>query len=281
MNLNGTENPNKWTMRCFTMASSEIMDGAEVIGVFGHTMARRLVEYQNNLVDLLERDRTQLLAENQMLDGAIARLQKQCEDTRIALDASPRVPLAEAAKGYVSAYEDVVSEKMAAEETCDRLRSMQAERDEARAQRDEALSQLKTLGEELEEATVAHALAENKAIDLRARLERQKAARKADQERTNATINNFVNQRENLYQQIARLRTAGAEKWQAIESAPRDGTRVLVLFLSEAVCSAIWAAHGEGPNGGDWYTSIGKSLLIHPTHWRALPAPPAIGGENS
>lgn len=123
MNLNGTETPNKWTMRCFTMASSEVMDSAEVIGVFGHTMARRLVEYQNNLVDLLERDRAQLLAENQMLDGAIARLRKQCEDTRIALDASPRVPLAEAAKGYVSAYEDVVSEKMTAEETCERLRT--------------------------------------------------------------------------------------------------------------------------------------------------------------
>lgn len=49
------------------------------------------------------------------------------------------------------------------------LATAMEERDEARAQRDEALSQLKTLGEELEEATVGQVIAENQATDLRAR----------------------------------------------------------------------------------------------------------------
>ena len=56
----------------------------------------------------------------------------QCDAVRVALDASAYVPLATAAKNYVSAYEDVVGEKLRAEELNDKLT---AERDEARRER--------------------------------------------------------------------------------------------------------------------------------------------------
>ena len=61
--------------------------------------------------------------------------------------------------------------------------------------------------------------------------------------------------------------------WQPIDTAPKDGARVLLLFYTDAVASCHFKNHSEG---GNWYTDIGFSMLIErPTHWMPLPEPPS------
>lgn len=75
--------------------------------------------------------------------------------------------------------------------------------------------------------------------------------------------------------------------WQPIETAPKDGTEVL---LSEKYCNtpvvAYWANYGVG-RGGKWhacfehYTTSGCDSIVDIlcqeliTHWMPLPAPPS------
>jgi hypothetical protein len=58
------------------------------------------------------------------------------------------------------------------------------------------------------------------------------------------------------------------ERWTPINTAPTDGTRVL-LWTKQ------WSAAHTGQFYGDkWGTEIG-SFKQQPTHWMALPEPPA------
>lgn len=80
--------------------------------------------------------------------------------------------------------------------------------------------------------------------------------------------------------QLERVR---AETWQPIETAPKDGTRVL-LFTDELTPPTIQAqwrpyeAHFDG--AGEWVDVWNNDPIetnsgpIKPTHWRPLPAPP-------
>jgi hypothetical protein len=59
-------------------------------------------------------------------------------------------------------------------------------------------------------------------------------------------------------------------QWQAIETAPKDGTRILVVGLHPGT-TLHWMnfAYGDGDGlDGDWMESL------HPTHWMPLPDPP-------
>lgn len=69
-------------------------------------------------------------------------------------------------------------------------------------------------------------------------------------------------------------------EWQPIETAPKDGT-VVLLFVPESTDTdgvrvgffSYWAAYG------DWYGDESAShslsnLYGKPTHWMPLPAPP-------
>jgi hypothetical protein len=58
-------------------------------------------------------------------------------------------------------------------------------------------------------------------------------------------------------------------EWQPIETAPRDGKRVLV-----------WHRHWYAPSTGQWYGdwwglvyAVGP-FASQPTHWMPLPSPP-------
>jgi len=55
------------------------------------------------------------------------------------------------------------------------------------------------------------------------------------------------------------------EGWQKIETAPKDGTTVL-LYIPDA---------GGGIACGHWDVRwCASEYLVVPTHWRALPPPP-------
>lgn len=65
--------------------------------------------------------------------------------------------------------------------------------------------------------------------------------------------------------------------WKPIDTAPRDGTAILVFVPSKfdagSVLPAAWADDDE-----EWQT-VGcvypdESYDVHPTHWMPIPAPP-------
>ena len=62
-------------------------------------------------------------------------------------------------------------------------------------------------------------------------------------------------------------------KWQEIQTAPRDGTAVL-LFRAEWDMLQVGVQY-EGT--GIWQNSCGD-VLREPTHWMMLPAPPRKPG---
>lgn len=65
--------------------------------------------------------------------------------------------------------------------------------------------------------------------------------------------------------------------WQPIETAPKDGTRIL-----------LWGVGDEGPNVGSWAESVylnnshgwiiyyarSDTIQLNPSHWVPLPEPP-------
>ena len=67
-------------------------------------------------------------------------------------------------------------------------------------------------------------------------------------------------------------------EWQPIETAPKDGTRVLAS-QSGHVFTARWApgfaAVYPGGGGPGWYDEI-LDRRAQPTHWMPLPAPPNV-----
>lgn len=68
------------------------------------------------------------------------------------------------------------------------------------------------------------------------------------------------------------LAAVEARQWQPIETAPKDGTPVLVYDanwcgnMGPRVTPAGWAPYTDG--GGYW------PGVTEPTHWQPLPAPP-------
>jgi hypothetical protein len=78
-----------------------------------------------------------------------------------------------------------------------------------------------------------------------------------------------------------------ALEWQPIETAPKDGTRILIWFVHanaqyskdpvadgwEAPHEAYWIDHNKG--GWTWYGLCGK-----PTKWRPLPSGPVDSGDK-
>ncbi len=66
-------------------------------------------------------------------------------------------------------------------------------------------------------------------------------------------------------------------EWQPIETAPRDGTHVIVAY-DEIVGEARFDDEG-GPHAGwywtdqHWTDAVGGEAF-YPTHWQPLPEPP-------
>lgn len=65
--------------------------------------------------------------------------------------------------------------------------------------------------------------------------------------------------------------------WQPIETAPKDGTFVLLLEEDgDPVIGAFVDFKGKEPSGyhNGWFDNISGQYEITPTHWMPLPDPP-------
>jgi hypothetical protein len=102
--------------------------------------------------------------------------------------------------------------------------------------------------------------------------------------------------------------SALGDGWQPIETAPKDGTAILLSWFDaiddyvepDAAVAGHWThwadrsgwylrGFGVLNEGGGYFSGIGESSddgwpKLHPTHWRPLPEPPAMlaaaGGEE-
>lgn len=68
--------------------------------------------------------------------------------------------------------------------------------------------------------------------------------------------------------------------WQTIESAPKDGTPLLLCDPNKFIQNGRWC-NGEWIVGAVWSGDDGKDFariewVVFPTHWQALPTPPQI-----
>lgn len=62
-------------------------------------------------------------------------------------------------------------------------------------------------------------------------------------------------------------------KWQPIETAPKDETRIILGRWSEWLGS-MEAWDGRWSSWGDVWTHKGRTNEMSPTHWMPLPEPP-------
>lgn len=96
---------------------------------------------------------------------------------------------------------------------------------------------------------------------------------------------------------LARLKRARAilsdgtaeSEWRPIETAPKDGTEVLLFGIRANIPNRIVVGHytqgggDEQPRfGPDWFHYNGSyfSTCQNPTHWRPLPPPPHTKSED-
>ena len=63
-------------------------------------------------------------------------------------------------------------------------------------------------------------------------------------------------------------------EWQPIETAPKDGTRVLIYYPT------LGETHICGFADGCWQSGIWSSPRIEPTYWQHEPAPPTGSPTN-
>ena len=75
-----------------------------------------------------------------------------------------------------------------------------------------------------------------------------------------------------------------SDKWQPIESAPKDELILIWPTYSDGrPRSAKWRAMKRGfmvENGGRWEHGYGAAIPMKPTHWMPLPQPPDTTEET-
>ena len=61
-------------------------------------------------------------------------------------------------------------------------------------------------------------------------------------------------------------------EWQPIETAPKNGTLVVVCALGSVPVSAVYVSWAKNDSGG--WLAVGNGEMIEATHWIPLPPPP-------
>lgn len=85
-----------------------------------------------------------------------------------------------------------------------------------------------------------------------------------------------------LKAEILRLRALlEAETWRPIETAPKDGTWVL-LYWPMTRTNVVVAGHFYAASDGEavWWSLPKVDTHNDPTHWRPLPSPPTEEGRG-
>jgi hypothetical protein len=77
----------------------------------------------------------------------------------------------------------------------------------------------------------------------------------------------------------------GARCWQPIETAPKDGSEIILARIGENEVGknlgVWWACSGSwSEKYSRWWDGIEPCGFNHPTHWMHLPAAPTPGGEG-
>jgi len=63
-------------------------------------------------------------------------------------------------------------------------------------------------------------------------------------------------------------------EWQPIETAPKDGTNILVFENDNESDAEVMIANYYGGNGHWSISWDDRGIEINPTHWMPLPKPP-------
>ncbi len=63
--------------------------------------------------------------------------------------------------------------------------------------------------------------------------------------------------------------------WHPIETAPTDGTAVILWSPAELEAVHAWWLPGDGRAYTPCWAAFGSRLVVNPTHWMPLPAPPS------
>lgn len=77
---------------------------------------------------------------------------------------------------------------------------------------------------------------------------------------------------------IAEHTDAGwTDGWRPIETAPRDGTEILVCMWDDHTMMVVNYEADPARPGHPWWTLDGQAYAEGaPTHWMPLPAPPSL-----
>ena len=76
-------------------------------------------------------------------------------------------------------------------------------------------------------------------------------------------------------QRIERLLASQDSGWRPIESAPKDGTAILVFCPHASPYQIVASFHTKEPKWSGWLEDYEGEQIWPPTHWMPLPAPPA------
>ena len=74
---------------------------------------------------------------------------------------------------------------------------------------------------------------------------------------------------------VAALVDARAPHWESIDTAPKDGTRILIADVAY-VTQGFWDRETEDEGGQCWREDNPDWERAHPTHWMPLPDPPEV-----
>ena len=64
--------------------------------------------------------------------------------------------------------------------------------------------------------------------------------------------------------------------WQPIETAPKDGGRILLYVPPYGPSCGHYRESGWGRGTSNWYAASVLNKEAEPTHWMPLPAPPTL-----
>ena len=105
-------------------------------------------------------------------------------------------------------------------------------------------------------------------------------------QRLRFTRNTFVVDSEAIDQAIVHLSAEGVSVpvregsggWQPMETAPKDGTSILIARTIYGLACVDFAWFTSGDTGPHWRNYEAEHLF--PTHWMPLPDPPKAEGER-